>query len=181
MTNLLPPEGKKQVFKNYWFRVLSVYFTLFGSAFLVTSALLLPTYFYISYQIDALSNIISNEKAESFKKIESSITEANEISELLLNTPNAVNDTEIIKEILNFSGGLVSIDSIKIQKSDRKFKEVIVSGTANDRSSLVAFRDSAEQHKFFDEVNLPLSNLAKDQDIPFSLTLEPSDLLKNGL
>lgn len=181
MINLLPPEGKKQVSKNYWFRVLSVYFTLFGSAFFVTSALLLPTYFYVSYQIDALSNAMSNEEAESFKRIEASIAEANDISELLLNTPNAVNDTEIINEILNFSGGLVSIDSIKIQKNNRKVNEVIVSGAANNRSSLVAFRDSVEQHKFFKEVNLPLSNLAKDQDIPFSLTLEPSDLLKNGI
>ncbi len=181
MINLLPPEGKKRVIKNYWLRVFSVYFTLLGSAFFVTLALLLPTYFYVSYQIDALGTSISNEDAESLKKIETSITDANNISELLLHTPHVVNDTKIINEITSFSDGLVSIGTIKIQKKDRKVTEVTVSGRALNRSSLVSFRDSAEQHEFFDKVNLPLSNLAKDQDIPFSLTLEPSDVLKKGI
>ena len=181
MINLLPPEGKKRVLKNYWLRVLSVYFNLLGSAFFVTSALLLPTYFYVSFQIKALGTEMSNEDVESLKKVEASISDANEISELLLDTPDTVNDSDVINQILAFSDGLVSIGTIKIQKKDRKISEVTVSGTANDRSSLVSFRDSAEQHQYFDEVNLPLSNLAKDQDIPFSLTLEPSDLLKKGL
>lgn len=181
MINLLPPEGKKRVLRNYWLRVSSVYFMLLGSAFFITAALLLPTFFYVSYQIQALGNSITEADVESLKKIETSISDANVISELLLSTPEVVHDSEIINEVITFSNNLVSVGTIRIQKNNRKVTEVTVNGTARDRSSLVSFKNNAEQHRFFDEVNLPLSNLAKDQDIPFSLTLEPSDILKKGI
>jgi hypothetical protein len=178
MINLLPPQGKKRVLRNYWLRIVSVYFLLLGAAFLVCAVLLLPTYFYISYQINALSNSFEIENIEAQKQVESEIVKANEISKLLVSTPEVVNDSVIIKEVLMFSEGLASIGSITVVKNGREVSEVIVSGSAINRSSLLAFRDAAKEHRFFNEVNIPLSNLAKDQNIPFSLTLEPSEVLK---
>ena len=167
--------------KNYWLRIATVYLALLGLAFLITSALLLPTYFYISYQINALSSIITSEDEITLKQIESEISNANSISKLLLDTPQTVADSEVISEVLAFSQGLVNVGSIDIRKSNRTITEVVVTGTALNRNTLVSFRDSAEGHRFFSEVNLPLANLAKDQDIPFSLTLEPSEILNSPI
>lgn len=181
MINLLPPEGKKGVLKNYWLRVVSIYFILCGTAFFITGALLLPTYFYILYQTQALGTVIVEEDVVSLKQIETDINTANQISTLLVSTPTTVRDSDILTEVLAFSDGLAEIGSINIKKDGRKISEIVVNGVAYDRSTLVAFRDRAEQHQFFKEVNLPLSNLAKDQNISFSLTLEPSDELTQDL
>ena len=181
MINLLPPEGKKKVHINYWLRVTTVYMTLLAVALLISTALLLPTYFYISYQIQAYSETLSNDEEKSIKQIEADITKANQVSGLLLKTPQITKDSELLDEIQLLSEQQVFISNITIRKKDRTFSEIVVNGVAKDRNSLVEFKNKAESHRFFKDVNLPLSNLAKDSDISFSLSLVPTDVLKDAI
>ena len=48
---------------------------------------------------------------------------------------------------------------------------VNITGTATDRQSLASFRDRMLAHPLISEVNLPISNLATDKDIQFSITV----------
>lgn len=182
MTNLLPAQGKKRLKQQYWMRVATVFFIVAGIGFLVSAATLLPTYFYISFQSNALKNASAAHQADtlSFREMDDAIELANDISVALTADQEYINVNEVQKEIIAFSEGLATINNISIAKEEY-VTSVVVSGVAFDRESLVEFRDKAEAHRFFTYVKLPLSNLAKDQDIPFSLTLEPSETLMNPL
>jgi hypothetical protein len=46
-------------------------------------------------------------------------------------------------------------------------------GTADTRAHLSAFKNALEAHTLFKVASLPLSNLAKDKDIDFSITITP--------
>lgn len=183
MINLLPSEGKKKVIISYWMRVVSVYFMLVGIAFLVVGALLLPTYFYISFQTTALGGgeEAGGEGVLNFKELEAEIDLANDLSAVLTETPMYIDVSEVISEIQSFAGSKITIQTIAIEKDGQIVSSVVVTGRAADRASLVAFRDDAEANRLFTEINLPLSNLAEDQDIPFSLSLEPSEVLQTPL
>ncbi len=50
-------------------------------------------------------------------------------------------------------------------------KELEINGIAATRASLSAFRVRLESHESVKAVELPLSNLVKDTDVPFSLTV----------
>lgn len=183
MINLLPPEGKKRVLTNYWIRVASVFLVLIGCSFLITTALLLPTYFYLSFQGNALSRNFTTVEAgsETYATLEKEINLANDISDVLLDEKIYIDVTEVTDQVMGFTSDKISISSVSISKTDGYISEVRVIGRAADRSSLLGFRDTVEAHELFSEVDLPLSDLAKDQDIPFSLKLEPSDLMKTPL
>lgn len=82
-----------------------------------------------------------------------------------------------------FSGVIESIISEKasgIRLSSFSWKQdgvdilVTVSGVAESRQSLLAFEDKLRGSKEFKEVTLPVSNLAKDRDVPFDLKLTPN-------
>ena len=183
MINLLPPEGKKRVRTEYWVRVVAAYFALTGLVFLIGAILLLPTYFYISFQASALA--VSGQELEgdtqSYEALEKEIQLANDISRLLVDTPEYIEASAVIDEIYAVAGDRIDVNSIRILKEGRMITSVVVSGSALDRSALVAFRDGAEASEYFATVELPLSNLAEDRDIPFSLTLEPSSVLQTAI
>lgn len=183
MINLLPPNGKKRVVVDYWIRVLSVLCILLGVSFLFTSALLLPTYFYLSFQAHALdiSELDLSQDVMSFKELEDEINIANDISDVLNETPRYIEASRVIEEINTFAGEQIFVSNISIEKRDSQIIAVQVNGVADDRVSLVQFRDDAEANEFFSEVELPLSNLAQDRNIPFSLSLEPSEVLQSAL
>ncbi len=183
MINLLPPQGKKRVIIDYWIRATSVLFTLVGICALVTCALLLPTYFYLSYQSQALQNTGSDiaDEVMSFKELENEINVANDISELLIDSPEYIEASDVITEINTFAGEQIFVSNVTIEKQAGQIETVRVNGVANNRAALVQFRDDAETNEYFSKVDLPLSNLAQNQDIPFSLLLEPSELLQTKL
>ena len=183
MINLLPPSGKKRVIIDYWIRVVSIFFTLVGISFLFIGALLLPTYFYLSFQAHALdvSELNLSDDVMSFQELEDEINIANDISNLLTKTQTYIEASQVIEEIKAFAGERIFVSNISIEKKDGQIIAVKVNGAADDRNALVQFRDNAEASEFFSEVDLPLSNLAQDRDIPFSLSLEPSETLQTAL
>lgn len=49
--------------------------------------------------------------------------------------------------------------------------DVKLVGNAATRSNLAAFGDAVESHYRFDDAEIPISNLAKDRDINFTMTV----------
>jgi len=69
----------------------------------------------------------------------------------------------------------VIIDSITFSRNEA-YKEkngilVLVSGTSVDRNSLISFSNSLEQSKDFTFVDVPVSSLTKDKNLPFSINI----------
>lgn len=184
MINLLPPAGKKQIVQLYWLRVAVVYFFLVTAVALITVALILPTYFFVGFQTHSLSSYISESgiAPDALQEIEDAIAEANTLGALLIDTPTFVTTAEIITVIEDIARDQVSITSVTVERDEiGKVTNIEVTGTAPSRAMLVEYRDAITAHAYFAEVNLPISNLAKDQNVPFLLELTPSTYLETTL
>jgi hypothetical protein len=178
MINLLPPEGRSLVKREYWLRVLSAYAVLLTVAFVITIVVLLPTYFHVAFQINTVIEDIANVgSAEDFARLEGEIKTANAISSLLVKSTAPIPATTIIAEIKKLAEATNTIEGITISTKEGVVDSVVVTGSAKTRSTLVGMRDRIEAHEYFETVELPISNLAKDENIPFSLTIKPSTAL----
>ena len=175
MINLLPPEGRSFIQREYWVRVASVYMLVLSAVAASGVALLLPTYFHIAFQINAVtSDIDSVGSEEEFAALENAIKEANAFSRILATSPEAVPATNVINELNDIAGAAISIDGVTIATTDDVMSSIVITGVADTRAGLVAMRDRIEAHALFDKAELPISNLAKDQNIPFSITITPA-------
>lgn len=176
MTNLIPPDAKRAVVIEYWIRVITVWFVLIGFALIAIAVLKIPTYVLVESQLRAFSG--EYEKAindsEQFEKAQEAITEANEIAELLTNSTDTVDLSSLITILDELSGTEVVINNFKFTKTDGEISAISVKGMAATRQSLATFSEDIEQQPLFSEAELPISNLAKDRDIGFSIDITPA-------
>jgi len=179
MINLLPPDGKRALRTQYWMRVVATYGSLIGFALAITTALLLPTFFHVRFQSDALdlSAHETSSEADDFAYVEAAIGRANAISELLIETAEHVPPSAVINEIEFLADSRALITTIDITTNAGAVSRVTMAGVAPDRGALVSFRDAVEAHEYFSAMNLPLSTLARDTDISFQVELTLTELL----
>jgi hypothetical protein len=175
MINLIPPSAQKQVKHEYWIRVITLWMFMGGTACVVCAIFLIPAHVLVHNQLDSFSEQFGNAttNSESRKVSENSITEVNAISALLTKSENTVNFSNVISEIeKNKSVDIVLLDFTLTRARD-VLTSVMISGSASSRATLSAFRDTLDANTLFGKVDLPLASLAKDKDIPFTITITP--------
>ncbi len=181
MANLIPPQAKKQVVHEYWIRVASVWLILLGMAAIVIGVLNVPVYVLVKNQHEAYR--VQYEQAgvqkTSFEKIEGEIDLANDMTALLA----TISDYEPISFYLDSLERLlnpnVTVSNYRFLRDGQVLRDIQISGTAANRQSLVALSQAIEDSPHFTSAEIPLSNLAKNKDIPFTITvvLAPSENL----
>lgn len=176
MINLIPPNAQKQVRNEYWVRVVSVWLLLLGTSFIIVVILFAPVYVLIQSQLDSYWDEYTraNGETQSFKDAESEIKKANELATLLSKSKNIVTFSGTIESLEKLTKDEVIIESYSLTRKGDVIDSIIVVGQADSRLALTQFKDSIENEPMFESVTLPLSNLAKDKDIPFSITIIPS-------
>lgn len=179
MINLLPPKGKKAVKLEYYLRVATTYLFLLSATTIVVGTLFVPTMFYIWFQMDIYrSELSTDEAATKLEMVEEEFTLANDVSDLLLEDESYRGFKEVYDNIFALTGEGVEVNNISATKNKGVIKTVSVSGKADDRNSLIAFRDRLNGHEYFDEAKLPISDLAQNKMIQFSIEVTTSDLVK---
>ena len=91
-----------------------------------------------------------------------------------LNTP-LISPADYISKVVERLGPKIALNSISFLKSS-SYKEkkgilISISGIAIDRDSLVSFGASLKETKLFSSVDIPVSNLTKEKDFPFSMNI----------
>lgn len=180
MINLLPPQGKRRVTREYWVRVVSVWSILIASGVLLVTILHVPVYVLLQNKLDAFVEEFNEAtgRKESFDESKAQIVQANVLAKLLAAEDQGVAFTTVTQTLESLAGVDVTIEHIQLQRNEQALAATTISGMATTRQALVRFRDAITAHELFDEVELPLSNLAKDRDIPFSLTISPAASLQ---
>lgn len=177
MINLLPPGQKTSLTQGFKQRLASVYIIAFATSVLLGLVLLLPSYFLV----DVREATAENERASLINSDESS--EREEINERLRLTKERLNalieqDVRIplyivINELAEASGGDVTLSNFgytrRFGEEDSAFT---ISGNAQTREGLLSFRSLLEANERITDVTLPVSSLAKDRDIDFSIEIE---------
>ena len=102
---------------------------------------------------------------------------ANEISQRLTSLDNQFIVSQLVSAVENIAKQKVILETISLSRVDGRINEVSINGEATSRSSLAEFRDQLEEHSFFDTAELPLSNLAKDKEVPFNIKIVTSEVI----
>lgn len=173
MINLIPPQARKNVKIEYWTRVVSVWFLLLTFAVFISGTLLVPSLISINSQLSINGSIyqVANDQNNVYEDLEKSVSRANSVAQRLVSLDNETSFTQLIFDLESVTGSLVEIKSVSFERTEGKVEAIKVTGSAVSRSALVEFRDALESHETFGSVELPLSNLAKDKDVPFNIVI----------
>lgn len=174
MINLIPPSARKAVFTEYWIRVMSMWMLLVGIACLVVAIFQSPAFLLVSLKLKASLDVVAEAKVqeEQFLAGQRAIENAHQLSALLLRTEETTSFVTITDKLNELSGPSIRLDGIDIIRGEDDMIETLdAMGVADTRAALNEYRNRIEADELFSEVFLPLSNLAKQEDILFKISI----------
>ena len=173
MINLIPADAKKHLVREYWLRSVTVWFSLWTFALALGVFVLVPSYVLINLQVKAYSDSAqtADEKNANFESVGKDLSEASKTAATLKEHFSDLPMTDYIKLLHGFESSSISITQISIERDEDGVGPIKMTGIAEDRQSLAAFRNRMLEDEIIDTVDLPISNLAKDRQIPFELTV----------
>jgi hypothetical protein len=176
--NLLPKTEKDNLKKGLKLRLMIEAMFLLSASFLAGAVMLLPSYFL------ALGNLSKIQLAENSLGIKNK----NLVSETL-NLPGQIDSRlkffqsnlanlsaiDVFYKITNITPDGVKLNSVSFSR-DQGYKEkngtlILISGTAITREALVSFSALLKKTEAFSMVDVPVSNLTKDKNLPFSINI----------
>lgn len=175
MFNLLPENLRKKIITEYKLRLVIVIILsviIVQMSFLV---FLFPSWL-ISYYKEKDSSIRNEEINQFLSTLDISSTTSYIRS--LNTTLNIVNETleypklvPVLDSILAKRTSNIRFKGINYSVNSSDSAVITLSGIGSTRESLVSFTKSLEQIESFKKVDLPISNLAKDKNIDFSISI----------
>ncbi len=174
MVNILPKDAQNKLGTRYYLQLLSMVFFLVAVAFAAGAGLLAPSYLLARQEADgakeystALQQALTlkqsagagaemlalSEQLKLMKAYQANPAVAGALSALVAKLPKGVSITKIFILPPGTSDGKIGIE-----------------GRAKTRAELLAFVSDLQANALFKNVAVPVSDLAGDTDIPFSLT-----------
>lgn len=176
MRNLLPKQNKKIIRREYLIRVFGIGLVFLFMASVLGSVFLLPSFFFSRAKEESVrtSAEIVRKSVEFREKNSSDILleEAKQKLELLSNKNGGILVQDIVIKITDEKPYGVSLYGISYMELTEGRSRVTLTGVAGEREDMLSFRKYLEQDVLFSSVRLPVSNLAKDKDIEFSIEIE---------
>ena len=173
MINLIPTTVRNAVIKEYWLRVLSVFLFIISVVAGVIAVLFLPVYVLVSTQVDVYAESAKQaaERVADFDISAKPLTDANLLAERILKQKKIENFSTIIKLVESLQPAGITINVIELSRAGETLASVRVDGSAKTRNDLASFRDILLKNESIADVILPISNLAKESDIEFTLSI----------
>ena len=173
MINLIPPDGRKIAIREYWVHMFSAWAFLLSGIFVVAILLLIPSYVLVESQLAAVEG--NNQKLrvaeDAFRMAEDDITTANAAIVQLSRQSEHIALSRIIESILGEVSGGITLRRFDIERSDNGIQPIQVQGRAATREALADFRSSLEDLALFESATVPISDLAREADLPFVVTI----------
>lgn len=176
MLNLLPEYKKKSFHKTYFTRVVVVGVWLFAGATALGAVTLAPTYFSTALEIRTLEAERTALEERMFDSGEGGsvlevLTRDAILTRLVTEVGTQPAPSSYLDEVFEERTDAIYIESVRFQENSEGEKSLVVRGGAATREDLVAFKDALEQHERFAQVSLPLQDLAKREDVEFTVSL----------
>jgi len=176
MFKLLTEEGGRKVAREYAVRRAICLLLALVLVLTVGNIGLLPSYVLSNArQNEALerTRIMSNsEEGGSDASLQVWLGETNHKLQVLSPALDTDRPSDFIKTILDQKAAGITITGFLWVRAKDKIA-LSVNGVAASRQSLVTFENRINSSKYFSEVALPISNLAKDRDIDFQIKFSP--------
>ncbi len=177
MFKLLTDEEKDKLKAEYKLRRLVLIVSFLAAIFLIGVVGLFPTYIITASRekdaqnrVEALNKELTGNSSEDIDKWLQDIN-----TKIKLFTPAADNDRpyEAYLKIISLKPEKIIIEGMGYQKTKANLVEYSVRGIAKDRRSLIDFQNKLNSSADFKNASVPVSDLAKDSDIAFTLSLDP--------
>lgn len=171
MTNLIPPESKKQLVRLYRVRLVSAWAILWSAALLIGALLMYPTYMLISGTSAAYAETAASvtERTETFDSMVAELQATNQEAQMIVRSADEAKLSEILTDIWSVNGQGVTISSVQLIRGEQGIQPISLNGEAENRQALASFRDRLESLPYVLEVNLPIESLAQNQDISYTI------------
>lgn len=169
MIDLLPTEGKKIVAREKVWSFLIVFLLVATGVCLLATMLALPTRLLLSRYEASLSDLggLADEVQQRKADVEKNLKMTRDIIEHISKATTTLGHSTLIADLDRLAGEEVRLTNFNFDSK----KKLVLSGVAVDRLSLSTFRDQLSGYDAFKSVELPLSNLVKDTEVPFSMTI----------
>jgi len=175
--NLLPKTEKEKLEKGLKLRFTVLAMFLLSAAFLIGFIMLLPSYFlaFSDFSKAAAPSFVAPRGDVYVEEILSLPAEINSKLGLFQSNMNEISVADYFSKIVNLLPRGVRLDSVSFSK-DQNYQNqngiiFLISGISADRDSLMAFADALQKSDLFSAVDVPVSSLAKDKNLPFSMSL----------
>jgi hypothetical protein len=174
MFTLLPQDFRKDLLKTYHTRLASVISLFLLTLTALGICLFLPTFIFIKSEHSkliseesALAESISKKNTDDFSKTLSSLK--NDID--LISTPD-LNVSPIFKAVESHTLSGIVLQKMSYTTTQPQTFSLSISGVAATRKVLSAFAKELQQEEIFTSVELPISNLAKENLVPFTISIK---------
>ena len=171
--NLLLQKDKDNLKTGYRYRKIVVYSIMASFTFLIVAIIFLPILFTTKSRMDNMTqNQSANESALNEQKdILSMPSKVNKNAEVVLSFKTVSTISDKISKIEKTRNEGISLNNLTYNT-----KNIIITGIAKDRGSLLAFEKALKEINFIKSTSIPVSNFAKDFDLLFTInvSLDPS-------
>lgn len=178
MINLLPKTEKENLKKGLKLRFIIVALSLLSALFLIGFFMFLPSYFLAS---GYLSKIIPGNyflESKDDNSIEEILNLPVEISSKLSFFQSNIDNISVadyFSKIVDYLPEKVQLNSVSFSKN-KNYKEkngvvILISGVAANRDSLVSFSTLLKESNSFSDVEVPVSSLTRDKNLPFFMNI----------
>ncbi len=176
MINLLPQEQKRLLLREFYLRFVVVCLTLGSVGLFIANVFLLPWYVAARAEVSTArgeATVRAGGNAGDTEKAQALLSETNNHVERLQSLLGTVSPMSYVQEVLRARSSSISVESFSFTQPFGQPARLLVTGAAEKRSDLVAFRDTLKASPVFQEVILPFTDLAKSTDVSFTFTLVP--------
>lgn len=176
MINLIPPEGYKMMKREYLLRVGAVYCFLFSVVCVLLGIALVPMYVLVRAEINEVSLEAVREQgtAEVLKNADATIAVTNNVLSQLSAKENTFLVSTAIDEIQKLAPEGVTFATFYIDGAKDGAGKIQVQGASPTREKLALLKTALEASEMFQTVEVPISDLARDVNLSFTITIFPS-------
>ena len=173
MINLIPPEGHKAVKREYRLRVMAVSLLFFGWVFFLFAIALIPTYILIQGQIKAFTSETEQKlkKDDILAEADQEVRMTKDILTQLKLSAVSVTASDAIAEVQKNAPAEIIFKTFSTEVNAGVIERIQVQGVAPTRDALSQLKGSIESSEMFEKAEVPISDLARDINLPFSITI----------
>ena len=169
---LLPATERRALRREYRVRVLIVLCFMASLAGLIGIGSLFPTFMRASLEEQSTLSVIASLKKvkddSGMTKIEGELADDEALLAALEKHIGTALLSSVVEDAISARGSL-QLTSFSLNRASTSTVVVVLQGTAQTRDALLAFKSRLESRVPGTKVELPISELAKSSDIPFSL------------
>lgn len=138
---------------------------------MISAVLLWPTYVLIVGSSEAYADSVADasERTAQYEAISQSLARATKQAQTIVISHRQTNLSLVFTDFNSAAGQGVNVSGVSLKRDDDGVAPVRIQGVASSRQSLAAFKDRLEAIAYVASVDLPIENLAQNQDIEFNL------------